>query len=717
MYASHIYRFDHYRMDCKNWTLYRGDEVLELPPKMVDVLIHLLKNAGNVVSHEELMRAVWPGTVVDHGTLKNVISIIRSGLGDEPPHRFIETVKGRGYRFIHTVVIEQNAEDTNAVDSSSVLSANSSTLGNDDNFSRRNFTALAIATLTAVILFGVACLPRIVRPVFEARRITTQSVQIPVVAVALSPSGNKLAFADKTGLYVSDPDGIERHRVSLPDGAVTTALQWFPDDFHLLVTTANEGFSLSTLWKVAVVGGEHKKMLTDASLAAPSPDGKLITFIRNDDELWIADAEGNNARVLARSGNNEIISLGTRITPDGKSVAMNLLDRSSGTSQIKLVRIDDGSMSTLMKAGYDIIDFAFLNNGELLVSKLPEIRMTETELIVVRPDANPLRSQSYHAFSWPDIESYSLNVTHDGSLVALINMKMSSRMFVGELIDDGNALTNIKTMDNPEYESTPVQWLADNRTLVFVSSNNGRHCINAQAVDSTHIKELVNDEYDNKEPAITSDQRWLLYFASDVDSDPRNSTTRLMKKPMQGGKSVVVDTRNDALWKLRCAATTGRCVVAENNGDETTFFNFDVDRGRGEILYRVKWGKQDTFYEWDVSPDGSAIAYVDLTSAPTDIHIVTLRNGSATHVLVPVTDADAFRSLRWDAKGTGFVATANYASGDAWSILHISLDGTFTLLRRELNTGRTPVAASRDGRYLAFRRWEPNNNIWMLQRK
>jgi hypothetical protein len=82
-----------------------------------------------------------------------------------------------------------------------------------------------------------------------------------------------------------------------------------------------------------------------------------------------------------------------------------------------------------------------------------------------------------------------------------------------------------------------------------------------------------------------------------------------------------------------------------------------------------------------------------------------------------VSNTDGFRSLCWDAQGAGFVVTANYASGDAWSILHIAFDGSFKLLRREINTGRTPIATSRDGRYLAFRRWEPNNNIWMLQRK
>ncbi|HEX2586541.1 MAG TPA: winged helix-turn-helix domain-containing protein, partial [Steroidobacteraceae bacterium] len=619
MHASNIYRFDHYRMDCKNWTLYRGDEVLELPPKVVDVLICLLKHAGDTVSHEELMRAVWPGLVVDHGALKHAISIIRSTLGDEPPYRFIETVKGRGYRFIHAVAVERNAED--AEDQRSAPSTELSS-------SRNDITAFAISLIAALVLIGVACLPRITRPVFEAKQITTQSPQIPVIAVALSPSGNKLAFADKTGLYVGDPHGIERHRVPLPDGVVTTDLQWFPDDFHLLLTTASEGLSLSTLWKIAVVGGEQKQLLTDVSLAAPSPDGKLVTFIRNDDELWIANAEGNNARLLFKSSSNVLISLGTRITPDGSSVAVNLIDRSSGTSQIQLVRIEDGSVSTLMKADYDIIDFAFLNNSELLISKLPKVIMSETELIVVKPDrhADSSHSQSHHAYSWPDMESYSLNATRDGDLVALINMKMSSRIFVGELDDSGNAFTNIKTLNNPEYESAPAEWLADSRTLIFVSSNHGRHSINAQSVDSTHIKELVNDEYDNKDPAVTADQRWLFYFSSVVNRDPSDSTMRLMKKPLSGGKAIAIDTRDDALWRLHCAATALRCVVAENNGDETTFFNFDVDRGKGETLYSVKWGEADTFYEWDVSPDGSAIAYVNVSSAPTDIHIVTLRN-------------------------------------------------------------------------------------------
>jgi DNA-binding winged helix-turn-helix (wHTH) protein len=101
--------FPPFRLDTVNQCLWRRretahDERLLLPPKAFAVLRYLVEHAGQLVTQEELLEAVWPETHVQPEVLKSRIFEVRSALGDRPKTpRFIETLPRRGYRFIATV--------------------------------------------------------------------------------------------------------------------------------------------------------------------------------------------------------------------------------------------------------------------------------------------------------------------------------------------------------------------------------------------------------------------------------------------------------------------------------------------------------------------------------------------------------------------------------------------------------------------------------------
>ena len=84
-----------------NERLWRGQEVLRLTPKAFAVLRYLVEHAGKLVTKDELLEAVWSATTVTEAALVVCIGEIRHILGDRPRSpQFIETVYGRGYRFI-----------------------------------------------------------------------------------------------------------------------------------------------------------------------------------------------------------------------------------------------------------------------------------------------------------------------------------------------------------------------------------------------------------------------------------------------------------------------------------------------------------------------------------------------------------------------------------------------------------------------------------------
>jgi DNA-binding winged helix-turn-helix (wHTH) protein/tetratricopeptide (TPR) repeat protein len=95
-----------FRIDVANLCVWRRkgagvDKRLDLPPKTFDVLRYLVENAGRLISHDELLTALWGDVHVQPEVLKSHILAIRNALGDKSSSpRFIETQRGRGYRFI-----------------------------------------------------------------------------------------------------------------------------------------------------------------------------------------------------------------------------------------------------------------------------------------------------------------------------------------------------------------------------------------------------------------------------------------------------------------------------------------------------------------------------------------------------------------------------------------------------------------------------------------
>ena len=75
-----------------------------LMPKAIETLVYLVLHAGQTVSKDELLRAVWPNAVVEENNLTQNISALRRAFGEKlGEHRFIVTIPGQGYRFVAPV--------------------------------------------------------------------------------------------------------------------------------------------------------------------------------------------------------------------------------------------------------------------------------------------------------------------------------------------------------------------------------------------------------------------------------------------------------------------------------------------------------------------------------------------------------------------------------------------------------------------------------------
>lgn len=105
-----IYEFGGFRLDVGERRLacpYCASGAVDaLPEKAFLTLVQLLRRRSALVTHDELMSAIWPHVVVEKSNVCKAIHAIRRCLGDSGrERRFVQTVPKHGYRFIADVTV------------------------------------------------------------------------------------------------------------------------------------------------------------------------------------------------------------------------------------------------------------------------------------------------------------------------------------------------------------------------------------------------------------------------------------------------------------------------------------------------------------------------------------------------------------------------------------------------------------------------------------
>src|SRR5512146_282685 len=107
---AQIYHFDSFRLDVGEHQLTCNGHLVPLRSKVFETLCLLVSQAGRLVHKDELMKTLWPDSVVEENNLEHNLSVLRKSLRQSSGRTFIETVPRRGYRFVAQV------QTTNTVD-------------------------------------------------------------------------------------------------------------------------------------------------------------------------------------------------------------------------------------------------------------------------------------------------------------------------------------------------------------------------------------------------------------------------------------------------------------------------------------------------------------------------------------------------------------------------------------------------------------------------
>jgi len=197
----HIFEFDSFRVDTLRRVLLHDDEKIRLPSKAFEILLVLLEAEGRLVEKDELMRRVWPDSVVEENNLTVNMSALRKALAESPgEHKYVVTVPGRGYQFVakvqqnhESIPIQRNVESAAAHETIGIGSIPVA----QSRISPVRKTRLAFWFVVAALIVGSA----VIFYVYYSRNRAANS-EASITSIAVLPFANETG--DPNTEYLSD---------------------------------------------------------------------------------------------------------------------------------------------------------------------------------------------------------------------------------------------------------------------------------------------------------------------------------------------------------------------------------------------------------------------------------------------------------------------------------------------------------------------------------
>lgn len=342
-------QFGSFTLDTLNECLWRDGCRIPLPPKPFAVLRYMVDHPGRLVSHDELLDALWPETYVQPQVLRTYMLDLRKILDDDPRcPRFIQSLPKRGYCFIAPVTDAPRQSDRSAQPSppTTQTAPATSTLASRDrelaslhtaiehaaNGLRQIFfvtgesgigkTALVehfsreMGKTGGVIIALGQCIPGFAGkqdyyPIFDALRLICSSPEAPVAYRLLHRRVTE--FGTNANPQASAP---------LPPGDVCAALEQIPEDKPLLLLIEDlQWADESTIGVISALArrqGPAKLMIVATLAPQTGSTAHAITLLLHDLRMRHLCCEINLPR-LARPAVGDLIGahLQQQVLPDG----------------------------------------------------------------------------------------------------------------------------------------------------------------------------------------------------------------------------------------------------------------------------------------------------------------------------------------------------------------------------------------------------------------
>lgn len=704
--------FDRYELRPNERLLSRDGSYLHLTPRVFDLLEVLVRNAGTVVTKEELLDEVWTGTIVEEGNINRTISTLRRQLGrQENGKDFIETVPKVGYRFVSPVRQDEGTEP--AATEAPAGTSDGAVVPNGPTTETRSGWPIwlaAAAVLAAIVIAYVwwrtsstapAGKPQ---PVVADVRLTNspeneqvagwtndgriiitrwtspttpetyvighdgsgleKATSIADVRQAIwSPDGSRMIswrYSDAgASAYLSAADGSDSRKLPFSVGNAA----WAPDSSKFAFQTAANGTKKLNSTEILVYSVKDEKtteLTSNSSFDGDpgwSPDGRTIVFSSDRDgnyEIYSMLSDGSNVRRLTNNPGHDSFP---KFSPDGTQIVFNSnIERETtdiyimNTDGSHTVRLTDSKGNELTRNGWSPDGTKLAYNSD--IDGNDEIYLMDVDpfkpTLLIEDENAEVQTPSYSPGGRQIV--YTAQFADKHSEIRIFDK------------DSGHSKVVASTSSPQNYP----RWSPDGQWIAFHQEVAGKWDVFKVRPDGSDLTDLTNDPSSDSIPTWSADSS-TIYFRSNRNGDTENS--ELFRMNADGSGQTVLPVKKGKLgWGSISPKGNEIAFAADREGGAAEQFDiFAADPISGTerlIASRPNNDIQSTF-----SNDGSRIAFVSLSDGNPEIYIVNT-DGSAMLRMTRNVASDANPVFSFD--GSSLLFTSNRSG--RYAIYELSLD-------------------------------------------
>jgi eukaryotic-like serine/threonine-protein kinase len=474
-------------------------------------------------------------------------------------------------------------------------------------YRKQTIAAVGLLLIGSLAYFGYFYFKpkRLIETAFNRTTFEKIPIQGSVELTEISPDKRYLAYVerksgDETRRLVLRQMETGAEKEILPMGkSYVRDIKFSPDGnyFYYAFESLTVAVVRVDVFRVPLLGGEPEKVVENiARIFSVSPDGRKITFVRNEaspaeSKIVISNLETKEERSLISAKDGEFQSVA--FSPDGTKIAAFVSEPGGeNTFNLTWIPVEGGELKkvseTVVRYG---ATFDWLKDGSGLVvaGRLTDQKYGQLYKISFPQGSFTPITTSTSTFS-------DVSVSQDGGFMVALQTNKSNGVWEFDLASKSARQIIPTTKDELKVEDVT----SAGRLLITRTDNRGKDGLLLINADGTDEKFLTLYNGENSGPlqraAITNDEKYC-YYVSDNDvwrinldgSGKENLTNTPSIKKAFGGVApdsayVLFDNAAEP-WSIQKLDIKTRKVTPVLEGKDNTFVIFGVARNKNLIAY------------------------------------------------------------------------------------------------------------------------------------
>ena len=588
-------RFGDFELLSKSGELKKMGTRIRLSGQAFDTLVLLVEARGEIVSREQLQKALWSDSSFgdfEHG-LNAAINRLRGALGDSAiDSKYVETVPRRGYRFIHPLIEHPPKTENDGLAGNGAIDPSSSV----DQVPKRGaaHTSWLVGSL-ALLMVGVAVWAYVARrqpnDLSDLRETPLTTLQGSEISPTFSPDGSQVAFGwngENNGagydLYVQTVGAENPHRLTHDPVLPWFTAAWSPDGRFIAIRSAQHDSAMIEL--VPATGGPPRPLTTVhgglyGGLLSWSRDSKTIAFAEDSMRpltdnfrggLYFLPLDTLQPRFVATHCDVPVLP---KFNPKQNSIAFGCIDRMDRSS-IEVLDVDSGRVDQLLSITGTIKEkgLDWSADGRFLFYSYtdPDGGRFIWEMEAAHPE---------HRWRLPLAhDADDLAVSRNGDSLAYVQSFVSANIWKLSLVGQPTAemlIASTRVQNNPNISP-------DRSKIAFESDRAGSHEVWISDADGHNLQQITHFGSLTGTPAWSPDSKLLvldsraegeanLYVYNTAGGDLRkvNTSTRANSLPSwsKDGRFLFYasgeDIQTASIWRVPVEGGTATKIVAEGD--------------------------------------------------------------------------------------------------------------------------------------------------------